>query len=206
MHNIRNNSDYRPHSILANPITKTDRAKRNNQKPGVIWFTGLSGSGKSTLAYALELRLFRQGYYCYVLDGDAFRNGLGRDLGFNDLGRSENIRRLAEVSRLFVEAGLIVISSFISPFIEDRLKARQLFQPDEFVEVYMSTPIEVCAKRDTKGLYSKARKGEIINFTGIDSKYEPPDNPEVILDSSSQTVEECVEELLNYLTSEGFVD
>ena len=187
-------------------ITKTARARLNNQRAGVLWFTGLSASGKSTLASSLEERLFQQAFRCYVLDGDNLRHGLNRDLGFNDSDRVENIRRAAEVSRLMVDAGLIVIAAFISPFRADRDVARKLFERGEFVEVYLDTPIEVCEGRDPKGLYQKARRGEIRNFTGIDSAYEPPEEAELVLDTVSMSVGECVDVLYGYLLSMNYLN
>lgn len=176
-------------------VGKAQRALLKNQTPRCIWFTGLSGSGKSTVANQLEKRLHAEGKHTYMLDGDNVRHGLNRDLGFTDADRVENLRRVAEVAKLMVEAGLIVIVSFISPFRAERRAARDLFAPDEFVEIYVSTPIAECEKRDVKGLYAKARKGELKNFTGIDSPYEAPENAEMVIDTSTKSPEECALEV-----------
>lgn len=180
-------------------INKQSRSVIKNQKPCILWFTGFSGSGKSTIANALEQRLSELGQHTYLLDGDNVRHGLNKDLGFNDVDRIENIRRIGEMSKLFVDAGLIVLTAFISPFREERKMVRELVEDSEFIEVFMGTPLETCEDRDPKGLYKKARSGEIKNFTGIDSTYEPPINPEVTLDTSSMTVEECVASVIVYL-------
>ena len=176
-------------------VGKAQRALLKNQTPRCIWFTGLSGSGKSTVANQLEKRLHAEGKHTYMLDGDNVRHGLNRDLGFTDADRVENLRRVAEVAKLMVEAGLIVIVSFISPFRAERRAARDLFAPEEFVEIHVSTPIAECEKRDVKGLYAKARKGELKNFTGIDSPYETPENPEMVIDTSTKSPEECALEV-----------
>ncbi|GAB4179653.1 MAG: sulfate adenylyltransferase subunit CysN [Wenzhouxiangellaceae bacterium] len=186
-------------------LTKRDRARQKAQKPAVLWFTGLSGAGKSTVANALELALFSRGHHCYLLDGDNIRHGLNRDLGFSDQDRVENIRRIGEVARLMVDAGLVVLSAFISPFRADRAMVRELMEDGEFIEVHVHAPLEVCESRDPKGLYAKARAGLIKNFTGIDSPYEPPEDPEVVLDTSRLSVEECVDELLAYLKRRGIL-
>ncbi|HWP95055.1 MAG TPA: sulfate adenylyltransferase subunit CysN [Gammaproteobacteria bacterium] len=189
----------------AHRVSKTQRANQKGQRPCVIWFTGLSGSGKSTIANALEQALFRRGYHSYLLDGDNIRHGLNKDLDFSDAGRIENIRRIGEVARLFVDAGLIVITAFISPFRSDRQLVRELVESGEFIEVFVDTPLEVCEQRDTKGLYRRARAGEIRNFTGIDSPYEPPEAPEIVLDTVKLSVDECVASLMRYLDSKGFL-
>ncbi|MFH1602892.1 MAG: adenylyl-sulfate kinase, partial [Pseudomonadota bacterium] len=162
-------------------ITRQEREKLNLHKGRVIWFTGLSSSGKSTLANALEVELHAQGLHTYILDGDNVRQGLNRDLGFTDADRVENIRRIAEVAKLMMDAGLIVLAAFISPFRSEREMARELIGPDNFVEVYVNTPLEVCEQRDVKGLYKKARMGLIPNFTGVNSPYEIPSHPDIEL-------------------------
>jgi adenylyl-sulfate kinase len=180
-------------------ITPTHRATQKSQTPQCIWLTGLSGSGKSTLANVLEQALYKEGYHCMLLDGDNIRHGLCKDLTMSDHDRTENIRRVAEVAKLFTEAGLIVITAFISPFRSDRNAARELFTKGEFIEAYVNTPLEICEQRDPKGLYKKARKGEIKKFTGIDSIYEPPENPEIFLDTLSYTAEELVQQIMDQL-------
>lgn len=180
-------------------ITRADRASIKSQSPCLLWFTGLSGSGKSTIANALDVALFERGYHTFLLDGDNVRHGLNKDLGFSDEGRVENIRRIGEVSKLFTDAGVIVLSAFISPFTTDRRLVRNLFPAGEFIEVFMDTPLQTCEERDPKGLYEKARAGKIKNFTGIDSPYEAPERPEVRLDTSQMSVEDCVNRLISYL-------
>lgn len=162
-------------------ITKEQRAMIKNQNPCIVWLTGLSGSGKSTLANALEVKLHELGYHTYLLDGDNIRYGLNSDLGFDEKSRVENIRRIAHLCKLFLDSGLIVISAFISPFKEEREFARNLVNKNEFIEVYVNTPLEICEQRDPKGLYKKARNGEITNFTGITSPYESPDKAEITI-------------------------
>ncbi|MGE0202377.1 MAG: adenylyl-sulfate kinase [Hyphomicrobiaceae bacterium] len=186
-------------------VDKPARAKLKDQQPCCLWFTGLSGSGKSTVASLLEKRLHALGRHTYTLDGDNVRHGLCRDLGFTDADRVENIRRVAEVARLFVEAGLIVMVSFISPFRAERQLARDLFPAGEFVEIFVDAPLEVCEARDPKGLYRKARSGALKNFTGIDSAYEAPVSPELRLDAASQPAEALVEHVLDELRGRGFV-
>lgn len=181
-------------------ITRAERAKNKNQKPCLLWFTGLSGSGKSTIANALDVALHERGYHTFLLDGDNVRHGLCSDLGFSDEDRVENIRRIGEVSKLFADSGLIVLSAFISPFVSDRRMVRKLFPAGEFIEVFMDTPLDTCEDRDPKGLYKKARAGEIKRFTGIDSPYEAPPHPEVRLDTSTMSVDECVDKLIQHLT------
>jgi len=177
-------------------ITKDDRAKQKNQVPKCIWLTGLSGSGKSTLANALEVALTEQGKHTYLLDGDNVRHGLNKNLGMSDEDRTENIRRVSEVAKLMVDAGLVVITAFISPFRADRDAARALFEDGEFVEVFADAPLEECEKRDPKGLYKKARAGEIKEFTGIDSPYEAPANAEVVVNTAENDIGECVRQLI----------
>jgi adenylylsulfate kinase len=177
-------------------ITKDDRAKQKNQVPKCIWLTGLSGSGKSTLANALEVALTEQGKHTYLLDGDNVRHGLNKNLGMSDEDRTENIRRVSEVAKLMVDAGLVVITAFISPFRADRDAVRALFEDGEFVEVFADAPLEECEKRDPKGLYKKARAGEIKEFTGIDSPYEAPANAEVVINTAEHDIGECVRQLI----------
>ena len=180
-------------------VNKKARARLNGHAGRVLWFTGLSGSGKSTIANALERKLHKQGFRTYILDGDNVRLGLNRDLGFTDADRVENIRRIAEVAKLMVDAGLVVMTAFISPFRAERRMARELFEDDEFIEIFVDTPLEVAEQRDPKGLYRKARKGELPNFTGIDSPYEAPEKPEFHLHTESGTAERLAKELLEKL-------
>jgi bifunctional enzyme CysN/CysC len=177
-------------------LNQAKRAEQKHQTPRCIWFTGLSGSGKSTIANLLDKRLYAQGRHTYVLDGDNVRHGLNRNLGFTEADRVENIRRVAEVARLMVDAGLMVLVSFISPFAAERAMARSLFAPDEFIEVFVDTPIEECERRDAKGLYAKARKGELKNFTGIDSPYEVPSQADVHLQTAQLPLDQCVDHLM----------
>jgi len=178
-------------------ITKQDRAKRLNQTPKLIWLTGLSGSGKSTIANALEVKLHQLNYHTMLLDGDNVRFGLNKDLGFSDSDRVENIRRISEVAKLFIESGTIVITAFISPFRSEREYAKSILEDGEFIEVFIDTPLEICQQRDPKGLYKKALNGEIKNFTGIDSPYEAPLNPNITIQTDS--IEEAVDKIINYL-------
>ncbi len=180
-------------------VDKAARAKLMQQKPCCLWLTGLSGSGKSTIANLLDKKLYAMGRHTYILDGDNVRHGLNRDLGFTEADRVENIRRVAEVAKLMVDAGLVVITSFLSPFRAERDFARSLFQPGEFYEVYIDTPFEECEKRDTKGLYAKARRGELKNFTGLDSPYEPPESPEIRLETLVDNPEGCVNRILEII-------
>jgi bifunctional enzyme CysN/CysC len=180
-------------------VGRADRAALLHQTPRCIWFTGLSGAGKSTLANALQSALHGQGRHLYVLDGDNLRHGLNRDLGFTAADRVENVRRVAEVARLMVDAGLVVIVSLISPFRAERQMARDLFEAGEFIEVFVDTPLAECERRDTKGLYAKARRGELRNFTGLDSPYEAPLQPELRLDAGNADVASCVARILNQL-------
>lgn len=177
-------------------ITKGDRQAQLQQRPVIIWLTGLSGSGKSTIADRLEQVLHEQGFKTYLLDGDNIRHGLNSNIDFTEAGRTENIRRIGEVAKLFTDAGIITITAFISPFRQDREKVRNLVEKGEFIEVYVKCPIEVCEARDVKGLYAKARKGEIIDFTGISSPFEEPANPEVVVNSDISTIETCVNKIL----------
>lgn len=182
-------------------IDKNSRSSLKNQKPCALWFTGLSGAGKSTIANLVEKKLLSLGKHTYLLDGDNVRHGLNRDLGFTDADRVENIRRIAETTRLFVDAGMIVLVSFISPFRSERKMARELLEEDEFFEIFVNTSLEVCEQRDPKGLYKKARAGELPNFTGIDSDYEAPENPEITVDSGTRSAEELAEEIVQQILS-----
>jgi len=186
-------------------IQSGQRSEQKGQKPCLIWFTGLSGAGKSTVANAVESLLFEENKHTYLLDGDNVRHGLNKDLGFSDIDRIENIRRIGEVGKLFVDAGLIVLSAFISPFRSDRQMVRSLFPVGEFIEVHISTSLDVCEQRDPKGLYKKARAGEIKNFTGIDSDYEAPESPELFIDAGVLSVELAAKEIFNYLKQCGYV-
>jgi len=180
-------------------VTKEKRLSKHIQKPCILWFTGYSASGKSTIANAVENILFEQGKMTYLLDGDNVRHGLNKDLGFDDNARVENIRRIGEVSKLFIDAGLIVITAFISPFQKDRDLVRSLVDKDEFIEVFIDTPIEVCEARDPKGLYKKARAGDIPHFTGIGSPYEAPVNPELRVQTDVLSIEECAQFIIEYI-------
>jgi len=180
-------------------VTKDDRAKQKQQRPCILWFTGLSGSGKSTIASAVEQKLFELGHHTYLLDGDNVRHGLNKDLSFTNEDRVENIRRIGELSKLMVDAGLLVMAAFISPFRSDRRMVRDLVQSYEFIEVYMDISLDECERRDPKGLYKKARKGEIKNFTGIDSEYEVPPQPEVVINTVKYSIGECADQVIEYL-------
>ncbi|CAN2251864.1 adenylyl-sulfate kinase [Bacillus vallismortis] len=180
-------------------ITKEEYQQKNKHKSSILWLTGLSGSGKSTIANAAARELFEQGYQVIVLDGDNIRHGLNKDLGFSDEDRKENIRRIGEVAKLFVQQGTIVITAFISPFREDREQVRQLVGAGEFNEVYIKCDLDICEQRDPKGLYKKARNGEIPFFTGIDSPYEEPEAPELILDSGQHDREACKNQLIEFV-------
>ena len=186
-------------------VTKKDRERLLNQKGVVIWFTGLSGSGKSTLAHAVEEELFRNGYLTYVLDGDNIRHGLNKNLGFSPEDRAENIRRIGEVAKLFADAGVIAMTAFISPYRADRDKARALLPEGEFIEVFVKVPLDVAEQRDPKGLYKKARAGEIKEFTGISAPYEEPLNPELIIDTSQHDLEESARLVIDYLKTHQII-
>jgi len=186
-------------------VSKQDRRAKNGHGSCVLWFTGLSGSGKSSIANAVSSELYRRGINEYVLDGDNIRHGLNRDLGFSDHDRTENIRRIGEVAKLFVDGGAIVTTAFISPFRDDRDQVRSLFEEEEFIEVFVSCPLEECERRDPKQLYVKARRGEIKDFTGINSPYEEPENPEIIIRSELLSVEEAVAEILGYLQAKNII-
>ncbi|EON74355.1 adenylyl-sulfate kinase [Lysinibacillus sphaericus] len=186
-------------------ITKQERRTRNKHHSFILWFTGLSASGKSSVANAFARTLFERGHQAFVLDGDNVRHGLNNDLGFGEAHRKENIRRIGEVSKLFVESGQIVLTAFISPYRADRQIVRDLVEEGEFLEVYVKCSVETCEKRDPKGLYKKARNAEITNFTGISAPYEEPEQPEVILDTEQHSIEECVEQLTTFLTKKGYI-
>ncbi len=186
-------------------INKEDREKLLKQKGCVIWFTGLSGSGKSTLAHAVEEKLYKMGHLTFVLDGDNIRHGLNKNLGFSPEDREENIRRIGEVAKLFAQAGIITMTAFISPYRKDRDKARALLNDGEFIEVFVKVPLEVAEQRDPKGLYKKARAGEIKQFTGIDAPYEEPLNPELVIDTSKLSLEESADMVINYLKEKKII-
>ena len=186
-------------------VKREDREKLNGHKAVVLWFTGLSGSGKSTLACAVESALFEKGCRTYVLDGDNVRHGLNNNLGFSPEDRTENIRRIGEVAKLFTDAGVIAMTAFISPYRADRDKAREI-SGDSFIEVYVKCALEVCEERDTKGLYKKARSGEIPQFTGISAPYEEPESAELTVDTAAQDLEECVEAVLGVLREKGILN
>ena len=186
-------------------ITRGDREKLHKHKSVVLWFTGLSGSGKSTLAHAIEERLYKNGISTYVLDGDNVRHGLCRDLSFTDSDRVENIRRIGELAKLLTDAGIITLTAFISPFKIDRDEARKRMPHGDFLEIYCQCPIEICEQRDVKGLYKKARAGEIPFFTGIDSPYEAPVGPELVINTNDVSLEDSVQEVLNLLMRHGVI-
>jgi adenylylsulfate kinase len=184
-----------------NLISRKDRESMLGQKGVIIWLTGLSGSGKSTIAKSVEKKLHKKNKLAYILDGDNIRHGLNNDLGFSREDRIENLRRITEVGKLFVDLGAITIVSFISPYREDRERIRKSFAPEEFLEIYVKCSLEECEKRDVKGLYKKARRGEIKNFTGIDSEYEPPVNPELVLDTENNGIESLSNQMVDYLSN-----
>ena len=186
-------------------VARELKEKRNQHKSRVLWFTGLSGSGKSTVANAAEKILHDMGLQTYVLDGDNVRMGLNKDLGFSHEDRTENIRRITEVANLFADSGSIILTAFISPYREDRDKAREIISTDDFIEVFISADLSVCELRDTKGLYKKARAGEIKGFTGIDAPYEAPLNPELIVETDKHDIETCSQIVIEYLVKEGII-
>ena len=186
-------------------VTRERRNQLNNHKSVVIWFTGLSGSGKSTLAHSVEEILFSKGCRTYVLDGDNVRHGLTSNLDFSNEDRKENIRRIGEVTKLMMEAGLIILTAFISPFREDRIAVRNLISDGDFIEIYCKASLETCEARDLKGLYKRARLGEIKNYTGINSPYEIPDNPELIIDTDKEVLEESVSKIVSFLQTKSIV-
>jgi len=187
-------------------VSSSARESLLKQKGTLIWLTGLSGSGKSTIAYALEKELIGRGNHCYVLDGDNVRHGLNGDLEFSQQDRKENIRRIGEVGKLFVDAGLLTVTSFISPYIEDRNSVRAKFSEGKFIEVFIKCPLEVCEKRDVKGLYKKARNEEITDFTGISSPYEEPERPEIVIESDKISIEEAAGKIVLYLISKEIIE
>ncbi|MHB1592480.1 MAG: adenylyl-sulfate kinase [Sulfuricella sp.] len=186
-------------------VTRARREQLNGHKSVIVWFTGLSGSGKSTLAHAVEERLHQMSCRTLVFDGDNVRHGLCGDLDFSEEDRRENIRRIGEMVKLFVEAGVIALTAFISPFRTDRLKVRNLTAPGDFIEVYCRCPLEICEHRDVKGMYRRARVGEIRDFTGISSPYEEPENPELAVDTGSMPLDQCVDQVIGYLQGRGVI-
>ncbi len=187
-------------------VSKLDRIRIKNHNPCAIWLTGLPSSGKSTIANELEYVLnSKYKVHSYILDGDNIRQGLNKDLGFSREDRAENIRRVAEVAKLFVDAGLVVITAFISPYKKNRELAKNIIGKDEFIEVYVKCPLDICEQRDPKGLYKKARAGEIKNFTGISDPYEEPDNPDIVLETHKLTVSECVNKIIDYIKGKGII-
>jgi len=196
-----------PNTIYHNAtVTRERRNQLNSHKSVVIWFTGLSGSGKSTLAHSVEEELYKMGCVTYVLDGDNIRYGLSSNLTFSDNDRKENIRRIGEVAKLMMEAGVIAITAFISPFNKDRNLVRQLLPQGDFIEIFCKASLETCELRDVKGLYKRARSGEIKNYTGVDSPYEAPDNPELVIDTESESLEESVAKVVNLLKSKEIIN
>ena len=191
--------------VPSNAVDRVARARQKNQQPCVLWFTGLSGAGKSVTAHAVERKLFELGLHTYLLDGDALRLGLNKDLGFSDEDRLENIRRVGELAHLFADAGLIVLASFISPFRKDRQMVRELIKEIPFVEIFMDTPLSECERRDPKGLYQKARRGEIAHFTGITSIYEAPLAPELVLETIKADTDTCARQVLRYLADQKII-
>ncbi|WEG12990.1 adenylyl-sulfate kinase [Pullulanibacillus sp. KACC 23026] len=187
-------------------VTKKDRQKASGERSAIIWFTGLSGSGKSTLANAVEVELFKRNVKTYLLDGDNIRSGLNKNLGFSEADRKENIRRIGEVAKLFVDSNTIVLTAFISPFIEDRETVRQLVEEGEFIEIYVKASLEACEGRDPKGLYKKARAGQIKDFTGIDSPYEAPEHPDLVVDTEKETIEESTAKIVAFLKEQGIIE
>lgn len=186
-------------------VSKQRRAAQKNQKPCILWFTGFSGSGKSSVANAVEAKLYERGRHSYLLDGDNVRHGLNKGLGFSTEDRIENIRRVGELSKLFLDAGLIVLTAFISPFRTERRLVRDLVSEDEFIEIFIDTPLSACEQRDPKGLYKKARAGEIKNFTGIDSPYEIPEHAEIVVKNDQISVEAAADQIVRYLEDKGYV-
>jgi len=186
-------------------VDRSQRERRRGHRGAILWFTGFSGSGKSTLATEVEERLFAEGCFSYVLDGDNVRHGLNGDLGFSPEDRTENIRRVGEVAKLFCDAGAIVVTAFISPYREDRDGVRRIAEPGDFIEVFVDCPLEVCEERDPKGLYARARSGEIAEFTGISAPYEAPESPEICLKTAELTVEESADRIIDFLRAGGYL-
>ena len=196
------NENIIPHKTI---INKTHRHKLNQHKSAILWFTGLSGSGKSTIAHKLEEVLYKKNIRTYVLDGDNIRTGLNKGLTFSEEDRKENIRRIGEVSKLFMDCGIFLLTAFISPYYEDRQFVRSLVEDNEFIEIYVKCPVEVCEQRDVKGLYQKAREGKVLNFTGISAPYEEPKNPEIIIDTDVATIQESVDKIVKCLKDKKLV-
>jgi len=186
-------------------VDRAARAEQRGHRSAILWFTGLSGAGKSTLANAVNQALFERGLATYVLDGDNIRHGLCKDLGFSDADREENIRRIGEVAKLFLDAGVVVLTAFVSPFRADRDRARQLVSAGDFIEIHCAADLDTCEQRDTKGLYAKARAGEIKEFTGISSPYEAPEQPELKVDTGSSDLEACVNQVVHHLIQQGII-
>jgi len=204
-----NRRDTKMKNIIPHPhkITKKDREKiKKGQKGCVLWFTGLSGCGKSTIANEVEYILNQKGFHTYLLDGDNIREGINKDLNFSKEDRKENIRRISEIAKLFTDAGIITITAFISPFTEDRKSAKSIIGEENFIEIFIDTPIEICIKRDPKGLYKKALDGEIKDFTGIDSPYEAPTNPDIHIKTDKESPKESAYKIVSYLNEKGFID
>lgn len=186
-------------------ITKEHRQALHEHRSYILWFTGLSGAGKSTIANMIERQLYTQGISTYILDGDNLRHGLNQDLGFSFEDRNENIRRVGEIAKLFVDAGIVVLATFISPYASNRNDIRKKVGQDEFIEIYVKCSLKACEQRDPKGLYKKARKGEISNFTGVSDLYEEPENPEIIIDTTQYSIEECTQQIIVYLENNGYL-
>ena len=186
-------------------VTRKNRERLNGHKSALVWLTGLPGAGKSTLSTELEYRLYKKNVRTYILDGDNIRHGLSSDLGFSPDDRRENLRRVGEVAKLFVDAGILTIAAFASPYRVDRKMVRGFFQEGEFIEVYVKCPLEICEKRDPKGLYKRARRGEIKGLTGLSAPYEPPENPEIVVETDKMSVDECVEKIINFLQEKGVI-
>ena len=192
-------ADNNIHPIFERMLSKENKEQFLNQKAKVLWFTGLSGSGKSTIALGLEKALHEKDFLTQVLDGDNVRTGINNNLGFSDEDRAENIRRIAEVSKLFINCGIITINSFVSPTIEIRNQAKEIIGADNFIEIFVDTPLEICEQRDVKGLYKKARAGEIKDFTGIDAPFEAPQNADLVIKTENKSIEESVNEVFNFI-------